>query len=95
VSPDPEEIPVPSSPLVPVKSTPQSPPFVVLYSIEVTIDKEHLFATAYTLDFGVEHVPGYTTILVDIGKELDLTRYAKPVLIPIKWSCGYRAQNKR
>jgi hypothetical protein len=95
VSPDPEETPVPSSPPVPVKSIPQPPPFIVLYSIEITVDKEHLFVTTYTLDFGAEHVPGYTTILVDIGKELDLTRYAKPVLIPTKWSCRYRAQNKR
>jgi hypothetical protein len=91
VSPDPEETPVLSSPPVPVKSTPQPPPFMVLCSVEVTVDKEHLFAIAYTLDFGIEHVPGYTTILVDIRKELDLTRYAKPVLIPTKWSCGYGA----
>jgi hypothetical protein len=95
LSPDPEETPVPSSPPVSVKSTPQPPSFVVLCSVEVTVDKEHLFATAYTLDFGAEHLPGYTTILVDIGKELDLTRYAKPVLIPTKWACGYGAQNKR
>jgi hypothetical protein len=95
VSLDLEETPVPSSPLVLVKSTPQPPPFVVLYFVEVIVDKEHLFAIAYTLDFGAKHVLGYTTILVDIRKELDLTRYAKLVLILTKWSCGYRAQNKR
>ena len=78
-----------------MKSTPQPPPFVVLYIVEVTVDKEHLFAIAYTLDFGVKHVLGYITILVDIRKELDLTRYAKLVLIPTKWSCKYKAQNKR
>ncbi|PMD26847.1 hypothetical protein NA56DRAFT_685133 [Hyaloscypha hepaticicola] len=94
VSPDPEETPVLSSPLVPVKSTPQPPPFIVLYSIEVTVNKEYLFTTIYILDFGIEYIPGYITILVDIGKELDLTRYTKPVLIPTKWSCKYRAQNK-
>jgi hypothetical protein len=68
---------------------------VVLYSIEVTVDKEHLFVITYMLDFGAKHVPGYTTILVDIRKELDLTRYVKLVLILMKWSCRYRAQNKR
>jgi hypothetical protein len=91
LSPDLEETPVPSSPPVSVKSTPQPPPFIVLCSVEVTVDKEHLFATAYTLDFGAEHLLGYSTILVDIGKELDLTRYAKLVLIPTKWACGYGA----
>jgi hypothetical protein len=84
LSPDPEETLVPSSPLVIVKSTPLPPPCMVLYSIEVTVDKEHLFATTYTLDFGAAYVPKYTTILVDIAKELDLKRYAKPVLVPMK-----------
>jgi hypothetical protein len=91
VSPDLEETLVLSSPLVPVKSTPQPPPFVVLYSIEVTVNKEHLFAIAYILDFGVKHVPRYTTILVNIRKELDLTRYTKLVLILTKWSYRYGA----
>ena len=95
LSPDLEETPVPSSPPVAVKSTPLPPPCVVLCSVEVTVDKEHLFVTAYTLDFGVVYVPGYVTILVDIAKELDLKRYAKPVLIPTKWACSYKAQNKR
>jgi hypothetical protein len=83
-----------SSPPVIVKSTPLPPPYMVLYSIEVTIDKEHLFAIAYTLDFGITYIPRYTTILVNITKELDLKRYAKLVLVPMKWAYAYRAQNR-
>jgi hypothetical protein len=91
LSPNLEETPMPSSPPVIVKSTPLPPPCVVLCSVEVTVDKEHLFAIAYTLDFGVVYVPRYTTILVNITKELDLKRYAKLVLIPTKWAYTYRA----
>jgi hypothetical protein len=95
LSPDPEETPVPSSPPVAVKSTPLPTPLVVLCAVEVTINKEHLFATAYTLDFGGVFVPGYTQILVNIGKELDLVRFAKPVQVPTKWACSYRPIGRR
>jgi hypothetical protein len=55
-----EEPLVPSSLLVIVKSTPLPPPCIVLYSIEVTINKEHLFTITYTLDFKVTYVFRYT-----------------------------------
>jgi hypothetical protein len=91
VSPNLKETLMLSSPPVLVKSTPQPLPFIILYSIKVIVDKEHLFAIAYTLDFRAKHIPRYTTILVNIRKELDLTRYIKPILILTKWSCKYKA----
>jgi hypothetical protein len=63
---------------------------MVLYSIKVTIDKEHLFTITYTLNYKVMYVFGYTTILVNIMKELDLKRYIKLVLILMKWASSYK-----
>jgi hypothetical protein len=89
LSPDPKETPVLLSPLVAIKTTLLPSSIIILCSIKVTINKEHLFATAYSLNFELVLYPLYTIILVNIAKELNLKRYIKPVLILIKWSCLY------
>jgi hypothetical protein len=78
------EILVLLSPLIIIKLTLLPLPIIVLYSVKVTINKEHLFIIIYSLNFELIYYPLYTIILFNIVKELDLKSYIKLVLISTK-----------